>query len=159
VQSAKCPNNVDNTQSKTIYHTAFSGGCRLVNDNLNAVKSDWRQARACLGVPTEVFFPEIQGNSRAAWLSARTICASCPVIEQCRSYCDEQEAQPDVLPYGMWAGETPGERKYRRYETQSFGTAVHGTRSMWTRGCRCQPCVTANYQRIKSYKDKGKKES
>jgi hypothetical protein len=71
----------------------------------------WLQGAACSGSRVEVFFP-VKGESYA---EARSICARCPVLAECRSEIDRVEARlrgPDVQ--GFYAGETPSERRRRR---------------------------------------------
>lgn len=48
---------------------------------------------------------------------AKSICASCPVTDSCRSLADST-----ADPYGIWAGEEPADRKNRhRRERRAIG--------------------------------------
>jgi hypothetical protein len=47
----------------------------------------WQDRAACVGVDPEVFFPEV--GDRTA--KASRVCASCPVLPQCRDYADALE--------------------------------------------------------------------
>lgn len=44
---------------------------------------EWREQRACNGVPVEVFFPAPEVARRTAYNEARAICLRCPVRLQC----------------------------------------------------------------------------
>jgi WhiB family redox-sensing transcriptional regulator len=73
--------------------------------------ADWPDLAACAGVSTDVFFP-VRGASYAA---AKAICARCPVTERCRAEIDRVEGHlPLADAAGLYAGETPGERRRRR---------------------------------------------
>ena len=56
---------------------------------------------ACKGGDTAVFFPVSENNA----MEAKSICATCPVAEQCLEYAIETH-QPD----GVWGGLTAVER-------------------------------------------------
>jgi hypothetical protein len=74
----------------------------------------WMDAAACAGAPVDVFFP---GNG-GSYLTAKAICERCPVLEPCRDAIDRAErtlAAVDIQ--GMYAGETPAERRRRRKAT------------------------------------------
>jgi hypothetical protein len=58
-----------------------------------------------------VFFPDQHGNYRAA----REVCHGCPVIADCRAFCDRAErGTPAGFLFGFYASETPSERVERR---------------------------------------------
>lgn len=67
----------------------------------------WQERGACSDVDTDVFYvgPERGPTLVALEARAKTICASCPVIQQCREY-----ALRNREPYGIWGGLTPKER-------------------------------------------------
>lgn len=70
---------------------------------------EWQLHAACQGYSSSVFFhPDGErGSARAHRASrAKAICASCPVIEQCR-----QHALAAHEPYGVWGGLTEEERR------------------------------------------------
>jgi hypothetical protein len=77
------------------------------------VITDWMDDAACTGAPLEVFFPV---TSQYAWGRARTFCARCPVLEQCRTWNDgvEKGVISERQMAGFYAGETPDERVARR---------------------------------------------
>lgn len=65
---------------------------------------------ACVGAPTEIFFPEINGgNTEEGWVEARKYCAECTVRKECLALVQQWES-PDVRRNGMWGGMTPTER-------------------------------------------------
>ena len=75
----------------------------------------WIAEAACAGAPNHVFFPE-RGSSYA---TGKAMCARCPVIEECRAEIDRVEARLagfDVQ--GLYAGETPGQRRRRRRDAR-----------------------------------------
>lgn len=76
----------------------------------------WLGSAACANYPVDVFFP-VKGESYA---EARSVCARCPVLDECRADIDRVEGRlrgPDVQ--GFYAGETPAERRRRRSEPSS----------------------------------------
>jgi len=67
-------------------------------------KVNWQKAR-CLGIPTDVFFPErdvIQFRQDKPLI--RRICFSCPIWEQCLEVAFAAE------DFGIWGGLTEKER-------------------------------------------------
>ena len=74
----------------------------------NADFWDWQLQSACRGMDSEVFFhPDGQrGAARARReQQAKQICASCPVMQQCREHALKVRE-----PYGVWGGLTEDER-------------------------------------------------
>ena len=70
----------------------------------------WRSEGACREVPPSLFFP-----SRGEDVDmARSVCASCRVIEQCRDYA---VGVPGLK--GVWAGLSESERKALRQEAEA----------------------------------------
>lgn len=74
----------------------------------------WQELGACAELDTEIFYV---GSQRGPALTAfenvaKGVCASCPVLLQCRDY-----ALRTHEPYGIWGGLTPQdrERHYRRH--------------------------------------------
>jgi len=63
----------------------------------------WRQHAACTGADSRVFFPD--EHRRSDSLEARTICMSCPVVEQCLD-----DALTNKEPFGIWGGLTSRDR-------------------------------------------------
>jgi WhiB family redox-sensing transcriptional regulator len=71
---------------------------------------DWMTESACLNQPTDIFFPEYQGNtSPRIWDQAREYCNNCTVKYQCLKLAMSFE-EPDLRRHGMWGGLTPDER-------------------------------------------------
>lgn len=62
---------------------------------------------ACNGIEVNTFFPEM--NDRATIRHAKAICATCPVIDDCRSHAYTVATEVDLD--GIWAGETKFERR------------------------------------------------
>lgn len=74
----------------------------------NADHWDWQLHAVCRGMDSEAFFhPEGQrGAARAEREQrAKAICATCPVLQQCREH-----ALAVREPYGVWGGLTEDER-------------------------------------------------
>jgi len=68
----------------------------------------WQYSGACQSLPTEMFFHpdgERGPRRRNRENAAKTICASCPVIQQCREHALSVQE-----PYGIWGGLTEDER-------------------------------------------------
>ena len=68
----------------------------------------WRSEAACIGAPTDLFFPE---NSMTVSKIAKAICDSCPVKEQCLEF-----ALVTFENHGYWGGTTPKQRRILRAE-------------------------------------------
>lgn len=62
----------------------------------------WRDAAACRGMDTDVFFPLRGEDVRAA----KAVCADCPVSAEC---LDEALAEREVI--GVWGGTSERERR------------------------------------------------
>lgn len=70
--------------------------------------ADWRDSANCLGCDTDAWFPEGTAPYPAI---AREVCASCPVLEDCRSWVLDHERDLGLHSrFGMFAGMTPFER-------------------------------------------------
>lgn len=61
----------------------------------------WREHRACVGVPTENFFPRTRGISK----KTIEICKECPVKWDCLNY-----SIINTIEYGIWGGLTETQR-------------------------------------------------
>lgn len=59
---------------------------------------------ACVGAPTEVFFP-LESDERTI-LRAKALCATCPIIDQCADH-----ALTHREPYGVWGGLSEKDRR------------------------------------------------
>ena len=69
---------------------------------------DWQFKGACRGTDPETFFhPENERGPRRRNRenAAKAICASCPVIKQCRTH-----ALANAEPYGIWGGLSEDDR-------------------------------------------------
>ncbi len=70
---------------------------------------EWQLSGACRGKDTELFFhPEGERGPRRAnrEASAKAVCATCPVLLQCRAH-----ALAAREPYGVWGGLSEHERE------------------------------------------------
>ena len=67
---------------------------------------DWQDQGACRTADPAIFFPERGGNSKAQVRQAKAICATCPVLDECRQYGLEGREK-----YGIWGGMTEFERR------------------------------------------------
>ena len=76
---------------------------------------NWRDRAACLGAPTDLFFPA-RGDNAAA---AKALCASCQVTDECREWALAQGH--DLV--GVYAGLTGSDRR-KLYRTKT--RATHG---------------------------------
>lgn len=63
--------------------------------------SSWRNAAACQGTDTEVFFSDASEDQE----TARHVCWTCPSASECRQWAIEAREK-----FGMWGGLTAGER-------------------------------------------------
>ena len=69
---------------------------------------EWQYQGACRDLPTEMFFHpdgERGPRRRNRENAAKAICATCPVIEQCRSHALAMQE-----PYGIWGGLSEDDR-------------------------------------------------
>ena len=102
----------------------------------------WRDERACVGVPVEVFFPTYEGST----LQAKRICAGCPVVAECLQYAlDNDELD------GVWGGLSAAERwRGRERHPSGRAPAVCGTEAGYSRHRRitftpvCDACRAAH---------------
>jgi len=67
----------------------------------------WREAAACGGVDSNIFFPASEDESAGA--AARKICGTCPVSDDCLQY-----ALVTNQAAGVWGGLDSGERRRLR---------------------------------------------
>jgi WhiB family redox-sensing transcriptional regulator len=73
-------------------------------DTTPAPDTRWMEHARCAGDDPETFYPV--GSSRAAdYEPAKTICASCPVRNDCLRYALDTDEE-----HGVWGGLTPDER-------------------------------------------------
>ena len=74
--------------------------------------SNWYENAACRGLPTQWWFP-IEANVNATEnKTARNICRSCPVVDECLEYAMRYPLNHIALP-GIYAGMTERERQFR----------------------------------------------
>ena len=72
----------------------------------------WRKQQAHATADPEMFFPSDSGRP----LAALSICAACPVLEECAEFCERIEDSTTSVSriFGIWGGETPADRVARR---------------------------------------------
>ncbi len=69
----------------------------------------WREDAACKDADTNLFFPPKAGIGARKYIKqAQAICATCPVIEQCR-----RNAFDHYETHGVWGGEDMSKYRYR----------------------------------------------
>lgn len=84
----------------------------------NADFWDWQIKAACRGLDSSMFFhPEGERGSAKAVRerAAKALCATCPVLQQCREHALRVRE-----PFGVWGGLTESERAVI-YEEQRRG--------------------------------------
>lgn len=74
--------------------------------------SDWRARAACLGMDTDLFFPEtyrpVSLHAQSQLRLAQQTCADCPVRLECLAWATELPER-----YGIWGGVGEHARKAR----------------------------------------------
>ena len=68
----------------------------------------WQQSGACRDLPSEMFFHpdgERGPSRRNRENSAKAVCATCPVLQRCRTHALSVQE-----PYGIWGGLSEDER-------------------------------------------------
>ena len=86
---------------------------------------DWQIHSACRGVDSTVFFhPDFErGVERATRdATAKTLCHSCPVMDQCRTHALQVRE-----PYGIWGGLTAQDRHNILHPTRDAPTTPEPT--------------------------------
>ena len=73
----------------------------------------------CIGIDTEVFFPETLNYENLPALKA--VCNNCPVISECLEYALRVKVQ------GFWAGTTEIQRRHIRKRRKIVGQSVTTT--------------------------------
>lgn len=94
----------------------------------------WMRQAACRDLPPEIlkaFYPpdayEPTGRRLAREALAKAVCASCPVLTRCRQLVDSIEAGvPREHHHGIWAGENPTQRRWRRRRQDRPGVQAEG---------------------------------
>jgi hypothetical protein len=82
----------------------------MVADVVLAKQKAWRLEAACRGKNLDDFFPK--QNHATIQTTARKLCKSCPVIEDC---IEEWKQLPTAMQrHGMWFGTTDKERRQMR---------------------------------------------
>jgi len=72
----------------------------------------WRDEARCVGMPSEIFFPEALKENR--FDAALKVCALCPVTDQCLRLVIGLDDVDDK--WGVFGGTTPKQRRLVRYE-------------------------------------------
>lgn len=73
----------------------------------------WVEAAACRGADTNLWFPHGRGVTPEA-KTARQICHTCSVIDDCRNYAVDNERN-----WGIWGGLTVKERQTIRRKNRT----------------------------------------
>ncbi len=87
----------------------------------NADFWDWQMKAACRGLDSEMFFhPEGERGTakEVRERAAKALCATCPVIEQCRAHALRVRE-----PFGVWGGLTESERQVI-YDSEERGVTI-----------------------------------
>jgi WhiB family redox-sensing transcriptional regulator len=82
---------------------------------------DWQLNAACRGAGVDLFFnpdSERGKSKRTREANAKAVCATCPVMQQCRSW-----AMSVGEPYGVWGGLSADERHALRNERRGLAIA------------------------------------
>jgi len=109
----------------------------VLNETLRP--KDWTKQSLCSQIDPELWFPLRKRDPRIR--EAVSICQQCPVINECRAYADEIDAD-----YGIWAGELRGVKPRRRPDEIEHGTPA-GAKRHWRNGERpCLECRNAELQ-------------
>jgi WhiB family transcriptional regulator, redox-sensing transcriptional regulator len=75
---------------------------------------DWQNDAACLSEDPDLFFPiGTTGDAVPQIMTAKSICATCPVLSTCLEYALETRQD-----YGVWGGLTEDERRSLRRSRQ-----------------------------------------
>jgi WhiB family redox-sensing transcriptional regulator len=83
---------------------------------------EWQQKGNCVGVDTNVFFPEsnLRGNKKiAAYEAAKTYCRSCEVISECLQFALDTEE-----PHGVYGGLSEEERNRVLLRRKNYRVAI-----------------------------------
>jgi WhiB family redox-sensing transcriptional regulator len=110
--------------------------------------ASWSRSAACKGRATrehDPWHPDAGRANRYLYAEARAVCATCPVIGQCRDRgLDLIELTGEVE--GMFGGLTPAELRQlaRQLGRPTRKVAAHGTPSGYVAGCRQACCRDAN---------------
>lgn len=87
----------------------------------------WRERAACLGAPTELFFPK-PGEHELTDM-AFSFCRKCPVIAECADYAKQVGAR-----HGIWGGESAYKRtriRNRTLEVKERRKAITAAERQW----------------------------
>jgi hypothetical protein len=66
----------------------------------------WRDKAACIGLPSELFFPTSMSIHK--WDEGKAVCAGCPVKEECLQVALAHDELEDR--WGIFGGLSPSER-------------------------------------------------
>jgi len=98
---------------------------------------DWVKSSLCSQIDPELWFPAHARDAKVQ--ESIAICQQCPVIEECKAYADEIEAD-----FGVWGGELRGTKPRRKGFEWEHGTAT-GARRHYRNGEKpCGPCLEAS---------------
>lgn len=69
----------------------------------------WKASAECADLPTELFYPDTGAQSVPVVAIAKSVCARCPVREQCLEHAVDTNER-----WGIWGGLTYTERRTER---------------------------------------------
>jgi WhiB family redox-sensing transcriptional regulator len=85
----------------------------------------WRDQAACLDVDPDLFFPDgkVGPAAQAQVVEAKAVCATCPVLGQCRAWALTHSR---LVEYGVFGGLSEDERRaeLRRQARRAAGSVV-----------------------------------
>lgn len=129
---------------------ACSGGAPERLAELLAAPVDWMVEALCAQTDPEVFFPEKGGGTGRVTNLAKTICAGCPVRQQCLDYALDHD-----IDYGIWGGLSAQRRRplqRARRATSTVRTCVNGHQRPVDEKC-CRQCRREAWQRYNADPD------
>lgn len=85
----------------------ISDNLKLLLGELFASTAEWHDQANCLGLDTELFFPEI-GHSRDT-IAIKEICTNCVVRQECLNYALNAGEK-----FGIWGGYSEKDRRRMR---------------------------------------------
>lgn len=129
---------------------ACSGGAPERLAELVAAPADWMVEALCAQTDPEVFFPEKGSGTSTDIKLAKTICAGCPVRQQCLDYALDND-----IEYGIWGGLSAQRRRplqRARRATSTVRTCVNGHQRPVDEKC-CRQCRREAWQRYNADPD------
>jgi|694.fasta_scaffold57872_5 WhiB family redox-sensing transcriptional regulator len=84
----------------------------------------WRDNARCVGVPSDVFFPDALKETR--FDAALKLCSECSVTDQCLNLVIGLDDVDDK--WGVFGGLTPRQRRVVRYEMERGHSLAHSVK-------------------------------